>query len=180
MAEGDKNNKDNIPDPFFHESEEYTSAFFGEVPEKILEAFPLKTDQKTKKELVIQLTDKEVRDARPDVLLLLKENNSQNILLEIITNKTYKSQRHFIIAACWETGLDFTAHLEKFINLLEDKDTDDFSIIEIATVIDELPGPFDEKVLDNCISKLETFSVNEPLKREILSGISLRLRSFKK
>ena len=178
--ENDKKKDEKIPDPFYHESEEYASAFFGEVPEKILETIPGKTDDKTKSELVNQLTNSELREFRADVLALLKENESQDLLLEIISDKTFKKQRHFLIAACWETGLDFSKHLEKFIDLLSDKNTDDFSAIEIATVIDEMPGPFDEKVLDNCISKLETFSVNEPLKRQMLNEISLRLRSFKK
>lgn len=180
MAEKDKNKEENIPDPFYHESEEYTSAFFGEVPEKILETFPAKADDKTKSELVNQLTNPELRETRADVLALLKENKSQNLLLEIISDEDYTKERHFLIAACWETGLDFTEHLEKFIDLLTDKNTDDFSAIEIATVIDELPGPFDEKVISSCLRKLESFSVNEPLKREMLNGISLRLRSFNK
>jgi hypothetical protein len=180
MAEKDKKKDENIPDPFYHESEEYVSAFFGEVPEKILETIPGKTDDKTKSELVNQLVNPELREFRADVLALLKENESQDLLLEIISDKNFKKQRPVLIAACWETGLDFSKHLEKFINLLEDKNTDDFSAIEIATVIDELPGPFDAKVLEKCIKQLETFSVKEPLKREMLNGISLRLRAFTK
>jgi hypothetical protein len=177
----DENKKDEkIPDPFYHESEDYTSAFFGEVPGKILETIPGKTDDKTKSELVNQLTNPELREFRADVLALLKENESQDLLLEIISDKNFKKQRHFLIAACWETGLDFSKHLEKFISLLEDKNTDDFSAIEIATVIDELPGPFDEEILEKCIRRIESFSVKEPLKREMLNGISLRLRSFGK
>lgn len=178
MSKDDKKKDGNIPDPFYHESEEYVSAFFGEVPEKILETIPGKTDDKTKSELVNQLTDPELREFRADVLSLLKENESQELLLEVISDKNFRKQRHALIAACWETGLDFSKHLEKFINLLEDKNTDDFSAIEIATVIDELPGPFDKQVLEKCLRQLESFSVKEPLKREMLNGIALRLRTF--
>ncbi|MEO5642849.1 MAG: hypothetical protein ABIQ40_00805 [Bacteroidia bacterium] len=180
MAEKDKKKDEKLTDPFYHESDEYTSAFFGEVPEKILETFPAKADDKTKSELVNQLTNSELREFRSDVLALLKENKSQNLLLEIISDEDFKKERHFLIAACWETGLDFSKHLEQFIDLLEDKNTDDFSAIEIATVIDEMPGPFDDKVLLSCLRKLESFSVNEPLKREMLNVIALRLRTFSK
>ncbi|MDQ3108861.1 MAG: hypothetical protein M3R17_03110 [Bacteroidota bacterium] len=181
MAKDDKKkNSENISDPFFHESEDYTSAFFGPVPDKILETVPAQADDKTKSELVNQLSNPELREFRADVLALLKENASQDLLLEIISDEEYKKQRAILIASCWETGLDFSKHLEEFIDLLEDKNTDDFSAIEIATVIDEMPGPFDENVLKACIKKLETFSVNEPLKREMLNSISLRLRSYSK
>jgi hypothetical protein len=176
----DNNKEDNIPDPFYHESEEYASAFFGKVPEKAFETFPAKADEKTKAELVNQLTNPELRESRSDVLSLLKENESQHLLLDIISDEDYEKERPALIAACWETGLDFSKHLEKFIDLLEDKRTDDFSAIEIATVIDEMPGPFDAKVLEKCIRQLESFSVKEPLKREMLHGIELRLRAFSK
>ena len=179
MAENN-DNIDKIPDPFYHESEEYASAFFGKVPEKIFEALPAKADEKTKAELVNQLTNPELRESRPDVLSLLKENESQSLLLDIISDEEYQKQRPALIAACWETGLDFSKHLEKFIDLLGDKNTDDFSAIEIATVIDEMPGPFDVKVLEECIHQLESYSVKEPLKREMLHGIVLRLRAFGK
>ncbi len=181
MAEKDNKKNDNkVPDAFYHESDEYVSAFFGEVPEKILETFPAKTDDKTKSELVNQLTNPELRESRADVLAVLKGNESQNLLLEIICDEDYTKQRAVLIAACWETGLDFSKHLEKFIDLLGDKNTNDFAAIEIATVIDELPGPFDKQILEKSISKLESFSVNEPLKHEMLGAISLRLHSFNK
>jgi BMFP domain-containing protein YqiC len=180
MAEKDNNKDKNIPDPFYHESEEYTSAFFGKVPEKVFETFPAKADEKTKAELVNQLTNPELRELRPDVLSLLKENESQQLLLDVISDEDFEKQRPALIAACWETGLDFSKHLEKFIDLLGDKSTNDFSAIEIATVIDEMPGPFDEKVLEKCLRQLESFSVKEPLKREMLNGIALRLRAFGK
>ncbi len=181
MPEKDNNKKDNnVPDPFYHESEDYVSAFFGEVPEKILETLPAKTDDKTKNELVNQLTNPELRESRADVLAVLKGNESQKLLLEIISDEDYTKERAVLIAACWETGLDFTKYLETFIDLLADKNTDDFAAIEIATVIDELPGPFDEQVLAGCTIKLESFSVNEPLKREMLHAISLRIQSFSK
>lgn len=180
MAKGDKKKDDNIPDPFYHESEEYSSAFFGKVPEKVFETFPAKADDKTKAELVNQLTNPDLRETRSDVLSLLKENESQSLLLDVITDEDYEKQRPALIAACWETGLDFSRHLEQFIDLLGDKSTNDFSAIEIATVIDEMPGPFEEKVLEKCIRQLEAISAKEPLKREMLNGIALRLRAFGK
>jgi hypothetical protein len=181
MAKGDKkDNDENIPDPFFHESEDYTSAFFGALPDKILETIPAQADDRAKSELVDQLTNPGLRETRADVLALLKENASQELLMEIISDKSYKKQRAVLIAACWETGLDFSKYLEDFIDLLQDRDTDDFSAIEIATVIDEMPGPFEEIVLDECARQLESFSVTEPLKREMLSGIILRLQAFRK
>lgn len=171
---------DKIPEPFYHESEEYASAFFGPVPGKILESFEGKTDEKTKKELITQLSDPQFRETKSDLLNLLRENESVDLLIELIADPTYKKQRAALIAACWETGLNFSKYLEVFVHLLNDKHTDDFSAIEIATVIDEMPGPFEKEALENSISGLEKMAVANPLKAELINGIRLRILSFNK
>lgn len=177
-----ENDKDNekIPEPFYHESEEYASAFFGPVPGKILESLEGKTDEKTKKELITQLSDPQFRETKSDLLNLLRENESVDLLIELIADPTYKKQRAALIAACWETGLNFSKYLEVFVHLLSDKHTDDFSAIEIATVIDEMPGPFEKEALENSISGLEKMAVANPLKAELINGIRLRILSFNK
>jgi hypothetical protein len=176
MSKEEKDEKK--PEPFYHESAEYSSAFFGPVPDKILESLEGKTDDKTKKELAEQLSDPQFRETKPDLLNMLRENESQDLLVEMIADKNFRKQRAVLIAACWETGLNFSKYLEVFVHLLSDKYTDDFSAIEIATVIDEMPGPFEKEMLENCIRGLEKMAVANPLKIELINGIQLRLRSF--
>jgi hypothetical protein len=175
-----KDNDDKTPEPFYHESAEYSSAFFGPVPDKILESLAGKTDDKTKRELAEQLSDPQFRETKPDLLNMLRENESQDMLVEMIADENFRKQRAVLLAACWESGLNFSKYLEVFVHLLSDKYTDDFAALEIATIIDEMPGPFEKEILEKCIYGLEQMAVANPLKSELINGIQLRLRHFNK
>src|ERR1044072_4303994 len=138
----DKNNENDKAEPFYHENEEYRSAFFGKIPDKVIEEIPQKYNEKLIETLVAQLTGPGAREIKDEVLKVLKEGESQDLLMEIIGMKEYVNPRRILLAACWESGLDFSEYLEKFIALLSEKSTDTPSALEIVTIIEEMPGPF--------------------------------------
>ncbi|HET6991759.1 MAG TPA: hypothetical protein VFJ43_10565 [Bacteroidia bacterium] len=178
MIDEKENPEEDKIEPFIHEDAEYRSAFFGPVPDKIIEAIPEKFDRKLIATLVTSLTGPQARELKDEVLHTLKAGESQELLVEIIGMKEYARHRHILLATCWESGLDFSDYLEFFVSLLGDKKTDDLSNIEIVTIIEEMSGPFEKKALDNAIKKLRTISVDEPLKKELLTGIIIRLQGF--
>ena len=139
----------------------------------------IKFDKKLISTLITQLTDPNAREIKDEVLHTLKAGESQKLLVEVIGMKEYFKYRQILLAACWESGLDFSNHLDFFISLLADKKTDELSCVEIATIIDEMRGPFDTKILDIAFKNLEIISFNDPLKKELLTEISKRITSFK-
>lgn len=166
-------------EPFIHEDGEFRTAFFGPVPDKIIESIPQKFDRKLISTLITQLTDTNARELKDEVLHTLKAGESQELLVEVIAMKEYVKHRQILLAACWESGLDFSNHLHFFIALLADKKTDDLSCVEIATIIDEMPGPIDNKMLDEALKNLETLTFIDPLRKELLTGIASKITKLK-
>ena len=165
-------------EPFIHEDAEFRTAFFGPVPDKIIEAVPQKFDRKLISTLITQLTDQNARELKDEVLHTLKTGEAQKLLVEVIAMKEYVKHRQVLLAACWESGLDFSNHLDFFIALLSDKDTNDLCFVEIATIIEEIPGPIDPKILAQAQEIFQKTTFEEPLKREFMTLISMILISF--
>jgi hypothetical protein len=175
----DKNKKEDKVEPFYHENEEYRSAFFGKVPDKVIEEIPQKYNEKLIETLVGQLTHPGAREIKDEVLKVLKEGESQDLLVEIIGMKEYVKHRQVLLATCWESGLDFSEYLEKFIALLSDKLTDTPSALEIVTIIEEMPGPFTNERIDSAIKGLDSLSATDPVKNELLTIIRQHLSGLK-
>jgi hypothetical protein len=178
MIDEKENPEEENIEPFIHEDKEFRTAFFGPVPEKILESVPEKFDRKLIANLITQLTGPESRELKDEVLHALKAGQSQELLVEVISMKEYFKHRRILLATCWETGLDFSNYLEFFVTLLGDKKTDNLSCLEIVTIIEEMPGPFDKKSVENSLKTLQSISLDEPLKKELLTGITDRLKTI--
>ncbi len=174
-----ENGEEHIPEPVFHETENFRTAYFGKIPDEVAQTVPVKFERKLIATLVTQLTNPDSREIKDEVLKVLKEGESQELLMEVIGMKEYAKHRRTIIAACWECGLDFSKYLDAFVSLLGEKSTDELTCLEITTVIEEMAGPFDEKVLDRNLERLKTISVDEPLKKELLTTVHNRLKEFK-
>lgn len=69
---------------------------------------PHQFDPKLIATLVKQLTALDSLQIKDEVLHTLKADEAQAILVAIIGMKEYANQRKIIVAACWESGLDFT------------------------------------------------------------------------
>jgi len=91
-------------------------------------------------------------------LKYLKDNNAQAFILNAITKTKNNSQKALIIAACWETGLDFSKDYTFFIDLICDKD---FLVsFEAFTVIQEMEAEISENTLKQALNSLK--KINEP------------------
>ena len=98
--------------------------------------------------LVELLTLPENKDFREETLLTLKKENAGELLIKSI--KKNKKHKSVLVAACWESEINFSKHLSFFINLAID--TNYLVSLEAITVIETMEGPF------------ETNAVNEGIK----------------
>ena len=79
---------------------------------------------------------KATREEKDEALVKLKTNKANTILLSAIKKTKSLSQKALIIAACWETGLDFSKDYLFFIDLIC---STDFTVsFEAFTVITEM------------------------------------------
>src|SRR6476620_4836096 len=129
------------------------SAYFGKIPDAILKQSATKPDMKLISSLVAQLTDPNQKETRVEALRMLRDAEAQDLLVSIIRMKEYKKYKAELIAASWESGLDFSAHLGFFTDNAIDAD---FNVcLESCTVITEnMDGPIDALVVKEAIEEL--------------------------
>ena len=98
------------------------------------------------------------REEKDEALKALKENNAQAFILNAITKTKNLGQKALLIAACWETGLDFSKDYLFFIDLISSKD---FIVsFEAFTVIQEMEAEIDKATLQSSLTILK--KVKEP------------------
>src|ERR1700740_824512 len=117
------------PAKFFDETEYNTLKIGGEDGGK-KETDPVK-------QLLAILNSKAVGE-KDKALDLLKKEKADSFLLDAIRDAKNPKNKALLMAACWESGMDFSAHLEFFADLAHDEDL--FVSLEAITVISENAG----------------------------------------
>lgn len=139
------------PEKLFDENE-YSTIFIGSEGMS-------KKDTNNAGAVTILVSSKSTREEKDEALKYLKENNAQSFILNAITKTKNPAHKALIIAACWETGLNFSKDYAFFINLICDKD---FLVsFEAFTVIQEMEAEIDEATLKQSLNTLK--KVKEPI-----------------
>jgi hypothetical protein len=105
-------------------------------------------------------------------LELLKNEKSTSFLLEAITETEHKNHKAVLIAACWESGLDFKGHELFFIDLA--LDTDLFVSLEAITVLDSIEN-MESPVVKELLKKLNEANLSKHPNEPMLSDLKLTL-----
>lgn len=117
-----------------------------------------KKDTNNSESIAILINSKSTREEKDEALKQLKENKAQAFMINAITKTKHNSHKVMILAACWETGLDFSAYYPFFIDLIC---VNDFSVsFEAFTVIQEMDAETDNTTLKTSLTKLK--QVKEP------------------
>lgn len=82
----------------------------------------------------------------------LKTNTAVPFMVENIKNEQDVSIRQFLVSACWNNGLDYSAHLDLFVDVFVN---DVFEIsFDAFTVIENMTGFPEKELIMNQIIKL--------------------------
>jgi hypothetical protein len=93
------------------------------------------------------------REEKDEALIALKENNAQDFMINAIAKTKNLDQKALLIAACWETGLDFSKHYMVFIDLICHEN---FIVsFEAFTVIQEMEAEIDQATLKKALDVLK-------------------------
>lgn len=93
--------------------------------------------------------NKEVIAKVRNVFFDLKNPEAVEMLKIIIETTKDNDVKQTITAACWECGLNFSVHLPFFVDLVLDEDY--LISIEAFTVIENMPGPFVDEDVQQCL-----------------------------
>ena len=127
--------------------------------------------------IISLLTDPENKELKEQTLLVLKKSNAGDLLLSSISNQAVKNKKHILIAACWESEINFSSKLPFFINLVNASDY--LVTLEAITVIEHMEGPFSKTDLEKGIKKLKTEQKTAPSEKALLlKDLIIKLESI--
>jgi hypothetical protein len=129
--------------------------------------------------LISLLTDPSNKDVKEETLLTLKKEKGGELLLACIASPKSDGVKHLLVAACWESEINFSKYLPFFILLAMH---DDYLIsLEAITVIENMEGPFDEKQLAEGLIKIkEKQKTISSEKQVLLNDLIMTLQNFSK
>jgi 4-hydroxy-L-threonine phosphate dehydrogenase PdxA len=104
-------------------------------------------------------------------LELLKNEKSIDFLMEAIAETEHKNEKAILVAACWESGLDFKGHEEFFADLALDNDL--FISLEAITVLDSIDMEISK--MKEILKKLNDKNIAKHPNEPMLSDLKLTL-----
>ncbi|HET6226566.1 MAG TPA: hypothetical protein VFF27_09825 [Bacteroidia bacterium] len=104
--------------------------------------------------LISLLTDPSNKDVKEEALITLKKEKAGDVLLQAIASPKSLSSRHLLVAACWESEINFSKYLPFFVLLALDSNY--LISLEAITTIENMEGPFEEKDVKDAIQKIKT------------------------
>jgi hypothetical protein len=127
--------------------------------------------------LISLLTDPSNREIKEEALLTLKKEKGGELLLAAIASPKSDRKKHILVAACWESEINFSKYLPFFILLALH---DDYLIaLEAITTIENMEGPFDQEHIKEGLKKIKEKknSLNSE-KAVILNDLIVTLENF--
>ncbi|HKC69262.1 MAG TPA: hypothetical protein VKG26_13585 [Bacteroidia bacterium] len=136
-----------------------------------------KTDKKKEKDTraikqLIELLGSHNSEHKDAGLELLKNEKSVPFLLEAIKQAEHKNEKATLIAACWESGLDFKGHEAFFAELALDMDL--FVSLEAITVLDNIEN-MEVLAMKEILQKLNDKNITKHPNESMLSDLKLGL-----
>jgi len=160
----DKEQKGINPEKFFNE-EEYNTIKIGAEEEKQSDAA---------KELLALLASKNIGEK--DIALdLLKKEKAVTVLVDAVKDCKSPKNKALLIAACWESGMDFKAHLDFFAELANDSDP--FVSMESVTVLSENIGDIDKNKAQQLLEALNKTS-EDHINAQLIQDVVERLKQI--
>jgi hypothetical protein len=139
----------------------------------------LSTKKEKIKTLIALLTEEENKDVKEETLITLKKENAGSMLIDAIRQNRSHEKRKILIAACWESEINFSHELPLFTELACDEDY--LASLEAMTVIENMEGPFEEEILEESIRKVREAQKEQKTERLVLlNDLAATLESFRK
>lgn len=127
--------------------------------------------------LISLLTDPANKDVKEETLLTLKKEKGGDTLLLAIASPKAKAVRHLLVAACWESEINFSKYLPFFILLAMDEDY--LISLEAITTIETMEGPFVQEDVNEAIKKVKAKKKEITTERQVLmNDLVITLEGF--
>lgn len=127
--------------------------------------------------LITLLTFPENKAFREEALLILKKEKRGDLLIRAV--QSAETDKHKLIAACWESEINFNNELPFFVDLALNEDY--LISLEAITVIGTMEAPFEQAILQESIAKVKVAQSQRSDERAVLlNDLRDTLQSFMK
>ena len=109
------------------------------------------------------------RESKDEALKLIKEFEGKEILLEAVAQPEFLEHRAVLVAACWESGLDFTRFFDFFMYLCLASDY--LVTLEAITVIENMEEKIPAEILTIALEKLDEAIAGNDDKKILLEDL---------
>jgi len=167
--------EEKVPEPVFHFSENFSTAYFGNIPPEVSGEKNPSDDAKLISNFIRLLIDPEHRLEKLEALNIIRKSNAQQFLVDLIAMPKFEKHQKEVVMACWESGLDFSNHLIFFANLVVNCEYP--VALEAITVIDEMQLLTDSLLREKAIEILTTPSISTD-KQQLIASTIERIRSI--
>lgn len=167
--------EEKTPKPIFHLGENFSSAFFGKVPDDVAGARNPAADHKLTSNFISLLTNPANRELKSEALVVIRNAGGQQFLVDLLGMKEYEKFKRELAMACWESGLDFSRYLIFFAELAANCEYP--VALEAITVIDEMQDIKDALHRDKAILILDNPSFS-PEKKVLFQEVVSKLRNL--
>lgn len=147
----------------YFNSKEYATTIVGNTEEGV--TMPVTNEEKISA-LISLLTDPANKEIKEEALLTLKKEKGGDTLLVAIASPKANAVRYLLVAACWESEINFSKYLPFFILLALDENY--LISLEAITTIENMEGPFTEADVKAGIDKVKAFKKNITNERQVL------------
>jgi hypothetical protein len=135
--------------------------FQSQKPKTVLDAIEELREHSDCTELINDLIEllhiskeEEIKESATAFLNDLKTQDTSSFIVEAIKNERYRNELPILVASCWQSGLDYSKHLELFIDLIIHEDY--LLAIEAFSVVENSAYNTDAEVRKTLIDKLKT------------------------
>jgi hypothetical protein len=154
-SEEDNNNIE----PFYHETESFRSAYFGEIPEQIIGTPQPGEDKKLFSTFLGLLQGNTSPEVRREMLEILRKNNAQQLIIDLLENPAYSKYTRELLVVAWESGLVFHQHI---LPVVKHAIQGDYACaLEGLTVIEQIEESRDLSQLDEALAILKAQPVSD-------------------
>ena len=154
------------PEKLFNE-EEYSTLIINR------EGFSKKENSSA--DLIEGLLEKEIsREESETIFSQLKQNGATALLVDAIKKAARVEEKTKLTAACWETGLDFSADFLMFVELACH---DDFQLaLEALSVVESTEAVFPEEILKTALDIAQSGGKKNPqLVNDLIDNLKQRM-----
>lgn len=103
-------------------------------------------------DLLVTNPEPETKNEILKTLGTVKRKDAVPVFIDALQAEKYQTIRKYLLAACWQNGLDFRNHLSLFVDLVIEEDWE--SGFEAFTVIENMKSYPDQPAVDESIVKI--------------------------